>query len=133
MRLCVPLSPCIYKYYSMEIENVINIRKTRKGRETMKQRLRKEQLSESFMRAGQQMASLLTLPSKITTALQSKVVPTVSLGFPLISYTYNWLVSLKAETVSLLVVDGNGDKEFILYKDLEPCVKKTIDLLIEEL
>ena len=79
------------------------------------------------------MAIVLTLPSKITTALQSKFIPTVSLGLPLISYAYNSLLSLKDENVSLLVVDGNGDKEFILYKDLEPCVKKTIDLLIEEL
>ena len=55
------------------------------------------------------MAIVLTLPSKITTALQSKFIPTVSLGLPLISYAYNSLLSLKDENVSLLVVDGNGD------------------------
>ena len=132
MRLCVHLSPSISKYYYTEFENVVKLRKTRKGRESLRKALENEQLSEDSLRSGQQFASLLTLPARITTVLQSKTRPTISIAFPLISFCYKWLLSLKGAKAKLHVLDGTGNKEFVTYSELELCVRKTIDLLIIE-
>ena len=88
MRVCVHLAGCIEQYYAEAIENVVNLRKTHKGREAMKQALKKERLSEDMQRAGQQAAGLLKLPARITTALQSRTLPTISIALPLIKYLY---------------------------------------------
>ena len=85
-RLCVHLYNSIEQYYSNELENVGNVRKSHRGREALKQALKAEKLSENEVRAGQQMASLFKLPAQITKILQTKQTPSISIAYPLVKY-----------------------------------------------
>ena len=111
MRLCVHLASSIDQYYACALENVPNLRKTHRGREAMKQALKRERISAHMLRAGQQSASLLKLPARITTILQSKTTPTISIVVPLMKYLHKWLRAVKAGKTKLVVEDSEGGQE----------------------
>ena len=121
-RLCVHLAPCLSVYYENEFKQVNVLRKTHKGQQRMKKKLNNEKMTEDQLCAGQQIAALLSLPAKVTTVLQSKTVPTISIAYTLIKFVYSWIEALINSKIKLCVVGGNGAKELVEFKDLDEAV-----------